>query len=178
MRFLFLSVLVVMAAPLHGASLKQQMQSQGLGVAEKPVDPVEFKLQDLAGKQVALSGLKGKVVLLNFWATWCGPCVSEMPSMQRLYKQLKADGLEILAVNLREEKPAVADFVKKLGLTFPILLDADGYVGSVYNARVIPTTYLVDRNGKIFAGMAGAREWDAPEMVEIFRRILREGTGL
>jgi thiol-disulfide isomerase/thioredoxin len=171
----FFFLIGVIAMPLPAEPVKQLLLNQGLGVPEKPVTPVDFELQDLAGRKVKLSGLKGRVVFLNFWATWCGPCRAEMPSMQRLYQKLKAEGLEVLAVDLREDKGAVQAFAKELGLSFPILLDSDGRVGSAYNAFSIPTTYLLDREGFIFARAVGSREWDTPEMVETFRRILREG---
>ena len=172
--------LLVIAAGLLGASLQaetlmQRMLNQGIGIAEKPIPPVDFELQDLSGKKVKLSALKGKVVFLNFWATWCGPCRSEMPSMQRLHEKLKAEGLEILAVDLQEDKGKVQAFAKELGLAFPILLDSDGSVGAAYNARSIPTTYLLDRDGNIFARAVGAREWDTPELINILRLILKEG---
>ncbi len=170
-----LALFVGAGATGFGQSIESRLQKLGLEAAPKPLKPIEFQLKDLTGKEVRLSGLKGKVVLLNFWATWCGPCRSEMPSMQRLYAQLKGQGLEILAVDLQEDKATVARFVKELGLTFPVLLDTAGSVGTQYGARAIPTTYLFDRKGFIFARMVGAREWDTPQVLGIFREILRDG---
>ncbi len=161
--------------PLGAETVRERLLKQGLGVVEKPLAPVDFELEDASGAKVKLSSLKGRVVFLNFWATWCGPCASEMPSMQRLYAALKADGLEILAVNLREDRGTVKSFAKRLDLAFPILFDADGRVGGIYNANYIPLTYLLDRDGNIFARSMGTREWDTPEMMETFRRILAEG---
>lgn len=154
-----------------------RLKNLGLGVADKPLDPVEFELQSLEGPRVKLSSLKGKVAFLNFWATWCGPCRTEMPSMQRMYQQLRSEGLEILAVDLMEDKGTVRSFARQLKLTFPILLDSNGAVGGQYDARAIPTTYLVDRRGLVFARAVGAREWDTPEMLDLLRAILRDGIG-
>lgn len=95
--------------------------------------------------------------------------------MQRMYEKLHDEGLEILAVDLQEEKGLVEGFVRELSLKFPILLDSTGAVGAQYNARAIPTTYLFDRKGFIFARAVGAREWDSPEMLETLRRVLRDG---
>ena len=159
----------------NGENLLQRLREQGVGTTPKPLDPIEFELQDLEGKSIKLSSLKGKVVFLNFWATWCGPCRTEMPSMQRLYERFKDQGLEILAVDLQEDKATVQSFVKELGLTFKVLLDTKGTVGAQYAARAIPTTYLLDRKGFVFARMVGSREWDTPEMMELIRRILKDG---
>jgi len=172
---LALAVVVLAGTQGYAESLMQSLRGQGVGTAPKPLDPIEFELQDLKGKYIKLSGLKGKVVFLNFWATWCGPCRTEMPSMQRLYEQFKDQGLEILAVDLQEDKTRVQSFVKELGLTFTVLLDTKGTVGAQYTARAIPTTYLLDRQGFVFARTVGAREWDTPEMLELFRRILKDG---
>ena len=174
-RALTICIFGFLAAFLTAETLQQRMTRQGLTVMQKPHPPIEFELQDLAGKNVKLSSLRGKVVFLNFWATWCGPCRSEMPSMQRMYEKLGGQGLEILAVDLQEGKDQVQSFARELGLRFPILLDSTGVVGAQYNARAIPTTYLFDRKGFIFARAVGAREWDTPEMLETFRRILAEG---
>ncbi len=100
-----------------------------------------------------------------------------MPSMERMYSQLKGSGLEILAVDLMEDKGRVQSFARQLKLTFPILLDANGAVGAQYDARAIPTTYLVDRRGLVFARAVGAREWDTPEMLDLLRAVLRDGIG-
>ena len=174
-RALLLFLVGSLAALVHAETLQQRMSRQGLGVAQKPLAPIEFELPDLAGKKVKLSSLKGKVVFLNFWATWCGPCRSEMPSMQRMYEKLHKEGLEILAVDLQEDKGQVQSFARELALNFPILLDSTGAVGAQYNARAIPTTYLFSRAGFIIARAVGAREWDTPEMLETFRRVLTEG---
>ena len=95
--------------------------------------------------------------------------------MQRLYEQFRGDGLEIVAVDLRESREQVSNFVEEYNLTFPVLLDTDGSVGSVYGARSIPTTYLIDRDGEMFAKRVGALEWDTPDMIEVLGEILRDG---
>ena len=119
-----LALLVGAGATGFGESIESRLQKLGLEAAPKPLNPIEFGLRNLTGQEVRLSALKGKVVLLNFWATWCGPCRAEMPSMQRMYTQLRGQGLEILAVDLQEDKVTVERFVKELGLTFPVLLDS------------------------------------------------------
>ncbi len=146
----------------------------GLQPLKEGTEIVDFELQDLDGASRRLSDFNGRVVFLNFWATWCGPCRVEMPSMQRLYERLKASGLEIVAVNLQEDRRSVQRFVDELGLSFPVLLDTTGRVGATYGARSIPTTYIVDREGFVIAGTIGTREWDGEEYLRFFERLLAE----
>ncbi len=164
-----------MVGAASGETAAQRMRSVGLTLVPDPVNPIEFQLQSLGGPRVKLSSLKGKVVLLNFWATWCPACRQEMPSMQRMYRALRAEGLEILAVDLQENTQRVQGFAKELGLSFPIALDSDGSVGTQYGAHALPTTFLLDRRGLIFAWAVGSREWDTPEMLAALRGILKNG---
>lgn len=109
----------------------------------------DFKLKDLNGKEVSLSSLKGKNIMLNFFATWCPPCKAEMPDMEKLYKENKDSDLIILAVNLGEDKATVQDFMKKNSYTFPVVLDLDSTTAEKYNVSAIPTTYFIDKEGNI-----------------------------
>ncbi len=109
----------------------------------------DFTLQDLAGNTVTLSGLRGQVVLVNFWATWCGPCEAEMPAIQQRFETFQGSGLSVLAVNLAEPADAVRAFINRLGLTFTILLDPSETVFDLYRVRGYPTTFIVDREGTI-----------------------------
>ncbi len=174
--FVLAALAVALGAGLATAeTVQERLMSQAVEVARKPLDPVEFELKDLDGVTRTLGSYRGKVVFLNFWATWCGPCRSEMPSMQRVHEQLRGEGLQIVAVNLQESNDQVRRFMKELGLDFTVLMDRTGMVGAQYGARSIPTTYLIDRNGKIFARAIGAREWDTPEMIATFRTVLKDG---
>jgi thiol-disulfide isomerase/thioredoxin len=175
--FAALVVVAAAAAAASAESLQPIMTRLELEVAKKPLDIVDFELPALDGARVKLSGLKGKVVFLNFWATWCGPCRLEMPTMEKLYQQLRSEGLEILAVDLQEDNATVRAFATRMALSFPILMDSSGAVGAKYGASAIPTTYLIDRNGKIFARAIGARMWDTPEMIGMFRQLLKNGPG-
>jgi thiol-disulfide isomerase/thioredoxin len=152
--------------------LRDLMIAAGLAVPKKSMPADDFALSSLGNANVKLSEYRGKVVFLNFWATWCPPCRSEMPSMERLYLKLKAGGLEILAVDLQEPKDTVQKFVRDNGITFTVLLDTAGGVGGDWGAQSIPTTYLIDRKGGILARAIGGREWDSPDMVALFEAIL------
>jgi thiol-disulfide isomerase/thioredoxin len=116
----------------------------------------DFKLQNLEGQQVSLSSLRGRKVMLNFWATWCGPCRYEIPFMVKLYEELKDQGFEIVAVNLREDAAKVSAFAQEFGMTFPILLDPSAIVGAAYFVRGIPTSVFIDEQGVITAVHTGA----------------------
>ncbi|MFH1648008.1 MAG: TlpA disulfide reductase family protein [Chloroflexota bacterium] len=111
----------------------------------------DFQLQSLGGETVSLSGLRGQPVMVNFWASWCGPCREEMPFIQKVYEDTtwKTRGLVILAVNLAESPAEVQKFMDALGLSFTVLLDSQQEVGKLYNVSAIPTTYFIDKNGII-----------------------------
>jgi cytochrome c biogenesis protein CcmG/thiol:disulfide interchange protein DsbE len=132
----------------------------------------DFTLTTAAGETFKLSELRGIPVVLNFWATWCPPCRDEMPSMERLHKLLGGRDLEIVAVDLQEPKDTVQKFVKDNSLTFTVLLDARGAVGGAWGAQSIPTTYLIDRKGRILARSVGGRQWDSADMVALFEAVL------
>ncbi|MFJ8261796.1 TlpA disulfide reductase family protein [Rummeliibacillus sp. NPDC094406] len=118
-----------------------------------------FKLKTLDGKEVQLSDYLGKKVILNFWATWCPPCKAEIPHMEKYYKKhAKEDGVEILAVNLTKsdkDEDYIRDFVKSYDMTYPVLLDEDGEQQKQYEIVTIPTTFFIDKNGRIQKKVVG-----------------------
>ncbi|HWV58045.1 MAG TPA: TlpA disulfide reductase family protein [Longimicrobiales bacterium] len=130
----------------------------------------EFVLPDLNGDSVALSSLRGQVVLVNVWATWCPPCIWEMPAMERAYQELAGRGFEIVAVNVDvgSDDPArnslvaanVRDYVNELGITFTVLRDPGGAVERAYSVEGLPTSFLIDRKGRIVHRLLGPAEWD------------------
>lgn len=121
----------------------------------------DFTLKTLDGNTVRLSELRGKkVVLINFWATWCPPCRLEMPTMQQIYSEYKDRGFEILAVNIESDaEQAISDFVKELRLTFPILLDPDMKVTRKFRVIGLPVSVLIDRQGIVRAKEIGYHDW-------------------
>ena len=144
----------------------------------------DFAATTLDGRTVHLSDYKGRVVLVNIWATWCGPCRSEMPSMERLYQDLKDTDFEILAVSIDADVGQQDDwgrpggdlraFADELGLTFPILHDASGGIQQTYQTTGVPETFLVGRDGMIYKKVAGGTDWAAPVNQELVRRLLTE----
>lgn len=110
-----------------------------------------FELSTLTGETVKLSDLRGQVVLINLWATWCPPCREEMPTLEKVYKEYKDRGFTILAVNMtyQDDPGAIPPFIQKYGLTFPILLDKTGETGNAYQLKSLPSSYFIDREGII-----------------------------
>jgi thiol-disulfide isomerase/thioredoxin len=170
-----LTGLIMSAASAAATSVSaEELRRMGLQPPKQRLESIDFELQDLSGATRRLSDFKGKVVFLNFWATWCGPCRFEMPSMEKLYQRFKDEGLEIVAVNLQEDRGSVQRFVEEYDLSFPVLLDTTGRIGATYGARSIPTTYIVDREGFVLAGTVGTREWDTEEYIRFFEKLLVE----
>ena len=133
-----------------------------------------FQLRDLNGHLITLSDLRGKVVLLNFWATWCGPCRVEMPAMEQLYRMFQRKDFEILAVSTDAQGAAITrPFQQENRLTFPILHDPDYRVGLSYGARSLPMTFLIDRQGVIRHQVFGARDWEAPEAQQLVQMLMK-----
>jgi peroxiredoxin len=119
----------------------------------------EFSLITPEGKKISLKDFRGKVILLNFWASWCVPCREEMPAMEKLYQEYKRNNFVVLAVAVKDRKQDAVDFVKELKLTYPIALDPDAEVGSLYGAWALPATYLIGPKGEGLARGWGPAEW-------------------
>jgi peroxiredoxin len=135
-----------------------------------------FRLPSLGGGEVDLASHRGKVVVLNFWATWCPPCVAEMPSLERLHRALSPEGLSVVTVSTDEDREDLRAFVSQRGLTLPVLLDPGGRVAAgAYRTTGYPETFLLDREGRILRHVVGPAEWDSPEMLADLRRALASG---
>ena len=126
----------------------------------------DFKLQDLGGNTVSLSSMRGKVIFLNIWATWCSPCREEMPSMETLFQDLKHNpDFVVLAVSVdRKGKAVVAPYVEKNGFNFTVLLDPDNQVSESYNVSGVPESFIIDRKGRIVAHHMGAFDWSRSDV--------------
>lgn len=149
-----------------------RMQELGFQLPRRAVQAASFDLQDLAGATHSLDAYRGSVVFLNFWATWCGPCRTEMPAMQALHERLAAGAdFVMLAVNLQEDAGQVRRFAAEMGLSFQILLDSSGEIAAAYGARTLPMSYLIDKDGSILARVIGIRTWDQPEFERLFRTL-------
>ena len=137
---------------------------------QRPVPPLD--LVDLDGRAWELAALKGRPVLLNFWATWCEPCRAEMPSLQRVARERAGDGLLVLAVNYQEGAPKIRSFLETLRLELPVLLDRDGTAARQWTPRVFPSTVLVDRRGQPMTSVVGEIDWTGVEAAALIKSLL------
>jgi peroxiredoxin len=132
---------------------------------------VDVRLPDLNGLSVGLSDFRGKIVFLNFWATWCPTCVTEMPAMEKLHQKLRNKNFAIVTISLQESAAQVKDFFKKNNLTFTALLDSSGEISAGFGLRVIPTTIILDKTGQAIGIVMGPRAWDSRESITLFERL-------
>ncbi len=154
-------------------------ESFGIAKPQRIKDAPKFTLKDLNGTNVSLSKFKGKPVLLNFWATWCGACKEELPSMERLHKTAKEHGIQVVAISIdRGNQEKVQKYVKEYNLTFPILLDPDQKVRRSYFILGLPTSYLIDSQGKLRGFISGARQWDNDKFYEVLSTIETQAKAL
>lgn len=134
----------------------------------------EFKLANRAGGELSLFGLKGQVVMINFWASWCGPCRQEFPALDQIYRKYKPMGFEMVGINVESEKADAERFLGKTPVSFPILFDPDNKVSGNYGVSAMPTTFLVDRQGRVRWQHRAYKPGDEAKYIEQIRAVLRE----
>ena len=149
---------------------------EALNLGRYPPDtrPPQFSGLTLQGQTVSLAGLRGRVVVLNFWATWCLECRSEMPALEQLHRDYAAQGLTVVGLNVREGSEAIRKYAKEMGLTFPLVLDLNGKIQGRYGAIGLPTTFLIGRDGRAVALAIGPRDWASPPARAIIETLLAE----
>lgn len=173
-------LIVLLLAALLSFSAQAEREQPKLGYRlnklATPVVAPNFKLSNTDEFEYEFSEYKGTVVLLNFWATWCPPCRREMPSMERLYQKYQDKGFTVLAVNQMEDGDRVFAFSGVLNPTptFNILLDTNSRVSRSYHVKGLPTTFLIDKKGRIRYHAIGGREFDHPEVEKIIESLLKE----
>lgn len=162
--------LIVVSLVQDDSSLESvKMSSIGEGIPAP-----DFTFPGLDGKNTSLSDYKGKVVLVNIWATWCPPCVYEMPSMQKLYNEFNGKNFEILAVSIDAAGvDAVAPFMKKHKLSFPALMDPKGTIKSMYRVTGIPESFIIDKQGILVGKIIGPRDWATQEIFGFFQDLIQ-----
>ena len=144
---------------------------------EKGPSAPNFTLQGLDGRMVSLSDFRGKVVLLNIWATWCPPCVAETPSLDKLYKMFEDEDFVLLAVSVDEGgKKVVEAFMKEKNLSFPVLLDPRGSIQRLYRTSAVPESFIIRKDGIIDNKVIGAIDWVSPKAIEYFQKLIQESS--
>jgi len=174
-RLVLVAMGLVLALGDPAGATSHSIKALGLQMPSEQVEAPGFSLPDLTGKKIRLKDFRGKVVFLNFFATWCVPCRLEMPAMEWLYRTYRDKGLAVVAVGIRESAKTVRAFTQEMKLSFPALLDMDGSVAYTYSVRPVPATYLIRRDGKILGRAFGAREWDSSEARQYFAQLLTDG---
>jgi thiol-disulfide isomerase/thioredoxin len=169
-------VLVVAPGPISAANPALASHLKALRLITYPArtTPPHFSGSGVDGRPVSMAAFRGKVILVNFWASWCPECRPEMPAMERLHRELASRGLAVVAVNARERREVVARHAQELGLTFPVVLDPDGEIGALYGVVGLPATFLVGRDGRAVAFAVGSREWGGAPARALLEILLAE----
>jgi peroxiredoxin len=181
MTFMKRTIFALLAVTLIVASGCKK-EDRTVKPAAKPVSSAvegaaapDFTVRDLAGQEVKLAALKGKVVLVNFWATWCPPCREEIPSMMKLNQSMAGKQYQMLAISIDEGgKAAVESFFKKSGMTLPACLDTDGAVSRSYGTTGVPETFIVDKAGIIQKKIVGGMDWSSPDVIASLDELLKK----
>lgn len=154
------------------AGVEDRLTSLGIIPWTPPSLAMDFALKDVEGKPVRLGHFRGKVVLLNFEATWCPSCQAQAPKLEQLHRQMQGKDFVLLSVHLRERSKSVKAFRRDHGMSFPAVIDADGNVSERYGVQFIPTTYLIDRAGMIVGRAVGPKAWDSQEAKELMLSLI------
>ena len=178
MRLCFLiPVCLCLFAPIRGfaddVDLQQALTQMKVSVPQKILSAPAFDLPGFKTSSMRLSDYKGKLVLLNFWASFCAPCRVEMPALENLWQRYREQGFVVLALSAdRDNLKQVEQLIKDGGYSFPVLLDTEGGVRKSYEVRVLPTSYLIGRDGKFIGRILGEREWDSDEGHRLIKLLL------
>lgn len=171
-------LLVLMSTVASGAfgqpAVTDLLQTLNLSDYRPGMWPPPFMARAVSGDEVSLAALQGRVVLVNFWASWCAACRPEMPMFERLHQDFAAQGLTVLGLNFREDAQTIQQYARELGLTFPLVLDPQGEIFRSYGVIGLPTTLLIGRDGHPVALAIGPRDWASTQARAIIQALLAE----
>ncbi len=153
---------------------KADLHASGMEYPEENFFAPSFELSSLEGQKIKLADFRGKIVFINFWATWCVPCKTEMASMQKLYQRFKGRDFQMLAISVDKDISSIKPYLKKYNLTFPVLLDPENLVKGKYKTVGLPETYVVDKRGLILHKAIGPRDWFTKTIIEVFEQLVSE----
>lgn len=172
--FLLIAALLLFSLPAHGEEGNLFSKIGIQSVRDKKKVP-HCCLEALNGEKVQLAGLKDKIIFLNFWASWCGPCKEEMPSIETLYQRYKEREIVFLTISVDYEGPEpVRKFIEKHRYRFPVLLDPKGKTLDLFEINKIPATLIIDRKGKMIGRVIGPRNWSSPEVYSLIDQMLND----
>ena len=160
-------------AKTQNQELERLFNDMGVLQIAANTEPLEITLSDPTGRPVSLSEFRGKIVFVNFWTTWCLACVIEMPSMEKLHQEFKDKDFKMVAINLQESAARVKQFYEEYKLTFTTLLDITGDLGAALGIRSIPTTFILDKDGRIIGKALGPREWESKKSIALFEYLTK-----
>jgi len=171
-----ISVLEKHTVPSKPIAIKNiKKYKQGIDIYLKEykgvIKPLAINLKNVYGKTIIKNNFKGQVTIINFWATWCPPCVKEIPSLNRLKQKMAGSPFELISINYAEDKKTIINFMKKVKVEFPVLLDHDGSFAKKWNVIAFPSTFIIDKEGKIKYGVNAAIEWDDPEFIKKIKSL-------
>lgn len=172
------AILVAALAPTESVDprVASSLRTLGFTLVDEPAP--SFSAQSSTGGEVSVTSLQGRWSLINFWASWCEPCREEMPSMRDMARSFNNEDMQLVALSLDTDETAMRRFLIEMGVTpddFILASDASGEISARYGTRLLPETWLVDPDGQIVARIQGAIDWTAPEVMELFRVLLRDG---
>ena len=162
------------AAAAEPESIAQLLKALNMSGYPSPLRPPGFSGFTVENRKISSNGLRGQVVLLNFWATWCLECRAEMPMFEQLHREFSAQGLAVIGINAREGPSTILKYGKELGLTFPLVVDPTGKINSDYGVIGLPTTFLIRRSGLPVALAVGSREWNGNPARVLLQQLLAE----
>jgi peroxiredoxin len=168
----------VNAVAAERPALPELLKALNLSAYPSVMQPPDFSGFTADGQTVSLASLSGRVVLLNFWATWCLECRPEMPMFERLHREFSTQGLAVVGINAREGTATIREYAKELGLTFPLILDPKGTINATYGVIGLPTTFLIGRSGRAVALAIGPREWTGKPARDLIQALLAEPVAL
>ena len=171
----FVALTIVAGSPALGQpAAKDLLAPLNLSAYPPGMRPPPFTGQTVAGREMSLAELMGRVILVNFWATWCSACRPEMPMLEQLHRDFRPQGLTVLGINYNEGAQIIQQYAKELDLTFPLLMDPNGEITRSYGIVGLPTTFLIGRDGRPVALAVGVREWSSATGRAIIRALLAE----
>lgn len=174
LRPVLAAFLITLGSVVSAQDLSSNLRAMGLSpLPQRPQAPAWALAEATTGAIVKLENFRGRYVLLNFWATWCAPCREEMPSLENLTRLLPPGDLVVLAIASGEARPVVSDFLKASPHSFTVVVDPTREASNRFGVKALPTTYLIDPQGRVLAGKSGAAYWDAPAFVEGIRGLVR-----